>query len=322
LFNSYVFLILPVIINGEVKLNMKKEGVLVVGSANMDLVAQCSRFPLPGETIFGNKFQMFPGGKGANQAVSCARLGMKTYFIGKMGEDDFGKKLSKTMIADGVDLSCLMTDKTENTGIGLITIDSNGQNEIVVISGSNMKLYPEDITNNKDIFTRTRVVLTQLEIPQNTVNETARLAAENDNILILNPAPAREITDEIYPLIHYLTPNETELQILSNMMVSDVASAEKAAGIILKKGVGNVIVTLGEKGALLVNKYHTELFSTQKVAVVDTTAAGDAFNGALAYSLAANKEIADAISFANKVASFSVTKMGAQSSLPGKYEIM
>ncbi len=301
---------------------MKKEGVLVVGSANMDLVAQCSRFPLPGETIFGNKFQMFPGGKGANQAVSCARLGMKTYFVGKMGEDDFGKKLSKTMINDGVDLSRLMTDKTDNTGIGLITIDSNGQNEIVVISGSNMKLYPEDVTNNKDIFAQTKVVLTQLEIPPDTVNETARLADENGNIFILNPAPAREIPDELYPLINYLTPNETELQILSNMIVSDADSAEKAARLILKKGIQNVIVTLGEKGALLVTKYNSELFPAQKVTAVDTTAAGDAFNGALAYSLAEDKEIRDAIRFANKAASISVTKMGAQSSLPKINEIM
>lgn len=301
---------------------MKKEGVLVVGSANMDLVVQCSRFPQPGETIFGKKFQMFPGGKGANQAVGCAKLGMKTYFIGKMGEDEFGKKLSKTMMEDGVDLNRLVTDRTENTGIGMITIDSNGQNEIVVISGSNMNLYPGEIRDNKDIFTKTKVVLTQLEIPPDTVDETARLANENDNLFILNPAPAREIPDEIYPLIHYLTPNETELQILSNMMVSDTVSAEKAARVILKKGVQNIIITLGEKGALLVNNFHSELFSTEKVKVVDTTAAGDAFNGALAYSLAKDKEITDAIRFANKVASISVTKMGAQSSLPKLSEII
>lgn len=301
---------------------MSREGVLVVGSANMDLVVQCRRFPLPGETILGNKFQMFPGGKGANQAVSCAKLGMKTYFIGKLGKDDFGKKLSQTMLDDGVDITCLMTDKTENTGIGLITIDSNGQNEIVVISGSNMNLYPGEVRDNRDIFGKTKVVLTQLEIPPDTVNETARVANENDNIFILNPAPAREIDDEIYPLIDYLTPNETELQILSKMIVSDAVSAEKAARVILEKGVRNVIITLGEKGALLVDKFHSELFSTEKVKVVDTTAAGDAFNGALAYSLAEDKKIADAIQFANKVASNSVTKMGAQSSLPKLNEIM
>lgn len=300
---------------------MKKEGVLVVGSANMDLVVQCSRFPLPGETIFGNAFQMFPGGKGANQAVSCAKLGMKTYFIGKMGDDELGKRLSKTMIEDGVDMTNLMIDKKEHTGTALITVDSNGQNQIIVISGSNMKLSTSDIREYKNTFAGVKVVLTQLEIPLNTVVETARLTKENDAVFILNPAPAGEIPDEIFPLIDYLTPNETELQMLSNMMVSDTISAEKAAKVLLEKGAQNIIITLGEKGALLVNKYRTELFSTKKVVVVDTTAAGDAFNGALAYSIANNRDLGDAIYFANKVASISVTRMGAQSSMPKLTEL-
>ena len=295
---------------------MNKDGVLVVGSANMDLVVQCSRFPLPGETIFGNKFQMFPGGKGANQAVSCARLGVKTYFIGKIGKDDLGKKLSETMRKDGIDLTNLLTDENEHTGTALITVDSNGQNEIIVISGSNMNLTTSDVREKRGVFAKAGVVLTQLEIPLETVVETARLAKENDSIFILNPAPAREIPEEIYSLIDYLTPNETELQILSNMMVSDENSAEKAAKLLLEKGVKNIIITMGEKGALLVNQYHTELHSTRKVDVVDTTAAGDAFNGALAYSLACGRELSESINFANRAASISVTRMGAQSSMP------
>jgi ribokinase len=301
---------------------MIKEGVLVVGSANMDLVVKCTRFPLPGETIFGNKFQMFPGGKGANQAVSSAKLGMKTYFIGKLGNDELGKRLSDSMAKDGVDLTCLMTDEEEHTGTALITVDLNGQNQIIVISGSNMKLSPSDIRKNENIFGKIEVVLTQLEIPIDTVFETAIHTKENDAIFILNPAPACEIPNDIYPLIDYLTPNETELQMLSGMNVSDINSAEKAAKILIGKGAQNVIITLGEMGALLVNKYHTELYSTQKVAVVDTTAAGDSFNGALAYSLANDKELADAICFANKAASLSVTRMGAQSSMPVLAEIM
>lgn len=295
---------------------MDKDGVLVVGSANMDLVVQCSRFPLPGETIFGNSFQMFPGGKGANQAVSCARLGIKTFFIGKVGRDELGKRLSDTMRKDGIDLSNLLTDENEHTGTALIAVDSNGQNEIIVISGSNMQLTSSDVRAKKRAFAAAGVVLTQLEIPIDTVIETARLAKENNSIFILNPAPACEIPEGIYSLIDYLTPNETELQILSNMMVSDENSAKKAARLLLDKGVKNIIITLGEKGALLVNQYHTELFSTRKVDVVDTTAAGDAFNGALAYSLACGSEISEAINFANRVASISVTRMGAQSSMP------
>jgi len=301
---------------------MIKEGVLVVGSANMDLVVNCSRFPLPGETIFGNKFQMFPGGKGANQAVSCAKLGMKTSFIGKMGEDELGRRLSQTMKDDGVDLGDLFYDPSEHTGTALITVDSEGQNQIIVISGSNMKLTPADVRTKKNNFSRVKIVLTQLEIPIDTVIETARLSKENDAIFILNPAPAAEIPEEIYPLIDYLTPNETELQMLSNIMVTDTISAERAAKTLLEKGVQNIIITLGAKGALLVNKYRTELFSTQKVTVVDTTAAGDAFNGALAYSLAKDREISEAIYFANKVASISVTRMGAQSSMPKLTEIV
>lgn len=301
---------------------MKKEGVLVVGSANMDLVVQCNRFPLPGETIFGNSFQLFPGGKGANQAVSCARLGMKTYFLGKMGEDDFGTSLMKTMQDDGVDLSLLLRSKTEHTGTALITVDAEGQNKIIVISGSNMNLTSKDIRGKKNKFSEVKIVLSQLEVPMETVVETARLAKENDAVFILNPAPACEIPEEIYPLIDYLTPNETELQMLSNMMVSDENSAEMAAKVLLDRGVQNTIITLGEKGALLVNKYHTRLFSTQKVVAVDTTAAGDAFNGALAYSLAIGKKIDDGIVFANKVASISVTRMGAQSSMPTISEIV
>lgn len=282
----------------------------------MDLVVQCNRFPLPGETIFGSNFQMFPGGKGANQAVSCARLGIKTFFIGKMGQDELGKRLSETMNNDGVDLSNLFTEKNEHTGTALITVDANGQNQIIVISGSNMKLTSSDVREKKNLFAEVAVILTQLEIPLETVVETAKLAKENDSIFILNPAPACEIPEEIYPLIDYLTPNETELQMLSNMMVTDEKSAEKAAKILIEKGARNLIITLGEKGALLVNQFNTELFTTKKVDVVDTTAAGDAFNGALAYSLALGKKISEAIYFANRVASFSVTRMGAQSSMP------
>ncbi len=300
---------------------MKKEGVLVVGSANMDLVVQCNRFPLPGETIFGNSFQMFPGGKGANQAVSCAKLGMKTYFLGKLGEDEFGTSLAKTMRDDGVDLSLLLRDTSEHTGTALITVDSDGQNKIIVISGSNMKLTSKDVRGKKNKFSEVNIVLTQLEIPIDTVVETARLAKENDALFILNPAPACEIPEGIYPLIDYLTPNETEIQMLSNLMVSDEHSAEEAAKVLLERSVQNIIITLGEKGALLVNKYHTRLFPTNKVNVVDTTAAGDAFNGALAYSLAKGKTSDDAILFANKVASISVTRMGAQSSMPTLNEI-
>ena len=300
---------------------MEKKGVLIVGSSNLDLVVMVKRFPKNGETIFGNKFEMFPGGKGANQAVCASRLGCKTTFIGKMGNDEFREKLSLIMIESGVDLSNLFTDENENTGTALITVDSNGQNQIIVISGSNMKLSPKEVESKSSVFAEASVVLTQLEIPIETVMKSAELAKENASIFILNPAPAMQIPDSLFPLIDYLTPNESELEILSGIKIIDDASIENALNVLIDKGVKNVIVTLGKKGAMLMNKAVKKYFQARKVEVVDSTAAGDAFNGAFASSLSEGNSVEDAIEFANKIASISVTRMGAQSSLPYYNEI-
>ncbi|MFO7448311.1 MAG: ribokinase [Ignavibacteriaceae bacterium] len=295
---------------------MSKDGVLVVGSANMDLVITADRFPKPGETIFGKKFQMFPGGKGANQAVGSAKLGCKTFFIGKLGDDDFCQRLSQNMKKAGVELSHLLIDNNESTGTALISVDGEGQNEIIVISGSNMKLSPADIEDSKDIFRKVRVVLTQLEIPLETVIKAAELSKQSNTIFILNPAPAQKLPDNLLNLVDYLTPNEIELEVISGVRVTDQRSAEEAAKILLDKGVKNVIVTMGSKGSLLVNREKVKLFPANKVIPVDTTAAGDSFNGALAYSLCMGKGVDEAIKFSNKAASISVTRMGAQSSMP------
>jgi ribokinase len=300
---------------------MKKEGILVIGSANMDMVVFTERFPRPGETVLGKQFAMFPGGKGANQAVCCAKLGGKTMFLGKMGKDVFQKKLCSGMKNDGVNLEHLLIDTEEPTGVALITVDDNGQNEIVVASGSNMKLMAADIQAKKILFSRAEIVLTQLEIPLETVIASAKLAKENGCIFILNPAPGTALPLKLLGLIDFLTPNETELEIISGMKVSDEASAVTAAKSLLKKGIHNIIITLGEKGALIVNPTHEKLIPTRRVPVVDTTAAGDAFNGAFAYSLANGAEVEEAIRFANTAASFSVTRKGAQSSMPSMKEI-
>ena len=300
---------------------MKQEAVLVIGSANMDMVVTAEHFPQPGETILGKKFGMFPGGKGANQAVACAKLDGITYFIGKMGKDIFKEKLVQNMKNDGVNLDYLLIDNKESTGIALITVDATGENEIVVVSGSNMKLAPDEVASKRHVFQQVNVVLTQLEIPLETVQKAAELAKASSALLILNPAPARTLPEHLLKQVDFLTPNETELEILSGKSVKDVESAKAAAANLLKKGVKNIIVTLGEKGALLVNENQHKLFPTRQVTAVDTTAAGDAFNGALALSLAKGEEIAAAIQFANQVASFSVTRMGAQSSMPTRDEI-
>ena len=300
---------------------MNKQGVLVIGSSNLDLVVTAKRFPKPGETIFGKKFDMFPGGKGANQAVCAARLGCKTSFIGKMGNDEFHEKLSSILIEAGVDINNLFIDENEHTGTALITVDETGQNQIIVISGSNMKLSPQNIISKSGPFLNTAVVLTQLEIPIETVVQSAKLAQKNNAIFILNPAPAASLPDDILPLIDFITPNENELELLSGVTINDDSSIKLAAEKLLKKGIKNVIVTLGDRGSMLINKLTTKHFLVSKVKVVDSTAAGDAFNGALASSLSEGHSIEEAIEFANKVASIAVTRMGAQSSMPYLNEV-
>ena len=300
---------------------MNKQGILVVGSSNIDLVVTAQRFPNPGETIFGKTFEMFPGGKGANQAVCAARLGCRTLFIGKMGNDDFQERLSQLLLNDGIDIRNILIDQNEHTGTALITVDNSGQNQIIVISGSNMKLTPQDINSKSNLFSDVKVVLAQLEIPLTTVLRTAELAKENEADFILNPAPAAKLPDSLFPLIDFLIPNENELELLSGIKVTDNQSINSASRHLLNKGVKNIVVTLGSKGALFLNQNITKEFPSKQVDVVDTTAAGDAFNAALAFRISEGDSIEDAIEFANIVASIVVTRVGAQSSMPYLNEI-
>lgn len=300
---------------------MKTKGILVVGSSNLDMVVTTNRFPDPGETIFGNKFEMFPGGKGANQAVCASRLGCKTTFIGKMGNDEFRDRLSQVMVESEVDINNLFIDEHEHTGTAFITVDGNGQNQIIVISGSNMKLTPDEIESKSSLFAEASVVLTQLEIPLAAVIRAAELAKENDAVFILNPAPALNIPDQLFSLIDFITPNENELELLSGIKIQDDSTVEKAARSLITKGVKNVIVTLGDRGSILVNCAVVKHFPVNKVKVVDSTAAGDAFNGAFASRLAEGASVEDSIEFANLIASITVTRMGAQSSMPFLREI-
>ena len=300
---------------------MKRNGVLVVGSANMDMVATTARFPDPGETVFGSNFGMFPGGKGANQAVACAKLGMRTEFIGKMGNDVFRETLMGSMRRDGVRLKHVMFDAGNSTGIAMITIDGGGQNEIVVISGSNMSLLPADLDRHRGLFSQVQVVLLQLEIPLISVVHAAELAHRSGAIVILNPAPARKLPRPLLKTVDFLTPNETEAERLTGIRVRDMKSAERAARELLRVGVKHVIVTLGKRGCLLATNALTRVFPALRVKPLDTTAAGDAFNGALAHGLASGKDLCKVIPFANSVAAFAVTRMGAQSSMPTMKEL-
>jgi ribokinase len=300
---------------------MMKKGILVIGSANMDMVARTSRFPRPGETILGSSFGLFPGGKGANQAVCCAKLGGEVYFLGKMGNDILGDRLASGMRHDGVRMNGLLVDGRFPTGIAIITVDRRGQNQIIVASGSNMNLTPADITRKRSLFARAGVLLAQLEIPLKTVERALWLAKACGILTILNPAPARKLPTSLLRMVDVLTPNMTELFQIAGLPRSGARDITRAARRLLERGVGNVIVTLGSRGCLLVARHGRRLFPPYRVKPVDTTAAGDALNGALAYALARGEEIENAIPFANAVGALSVTRMGAQSSMPTREEV-
>lgn len=295
--------------------------VVVVGSANMDMVVSCERFPGPGETVLGTDFGMYPGGKGANQAAACGRLGGEVRFVSRMGRDVFRDRLTASLREKGIDLSHVVVDEDEPTGVALISVDTTGENEIIVASGSNMRLSPEDVRAHRQAFEAARVVVLQLEIPLETVMEAAREGKQAGAQVILNPAPARELPDDLLSYVDVLTPNESEAALLSGMPIADAESAERAARKLIERGVRCVILTMGARGALLITDSTTRHFPALHVHAVDATGAGDAFNGALAFGIARGEDIEAAIERAVSVAAFSVTRKGAQPSMPSSAEV-
>jgi ribokinase len=295
--------------------------ILVIGSSNTDMVIKTEKLPAPGETILGGTFLMNPGGKGANQAVAAARLGGKVTFITKRGNDLFGNQAVGLLMREGIHTQYIVKDMELPSGVALITVDSTGENSIVVAPGSNGNLLQEDIPTAIFETTKYEILLLQLEIPINTVEYSAVAASEKGIKVILNPAPARKLSDNLLMHTWLITPNETEAEIITGVKITDIPSAEKAAEIIMKRGVKNVIITLGEAGAYIKSENFTGLIPGIKVIPVDTTAAGDVFNGALAVALSEGKVLNEAVVFANKAASISVTRMGAQASAPYRNEI-
>lgn len=291
------------------------KNICVIGSLNMDLVVNVDTMPKPGQTIIGSNFKEVPGGKGANQAVAMARLNGNVSMIGKVGEDGFGQTLINSLKNDKVDTTYIQTTKG-STGVALITVDKNAQNSIVVSPGANFEVKEEDIDNNIKAIENSDIVVLQLETPLNTIKYALNKAKELNKYTILNPAPAVKLDDEIIKNVDLLTPNETELEIISGVSIETEEDIQKAAQIMIKKGVKELIVTLGSKGSLYINKEKSMFKKAYKVEAVDTTAAGDSYTGALAVALSQDKGIEDAMDFASKVGALSVLKEGAQSSLP------
>ncbi len=300
---------------------IKKAKIVVVGSSNTDMIIKVDKIPAPGETVIGGEFSIAAGGKGANQAVAAARAGGEVNFIACVGEDMFGEQAIEGFVKDGVNVEYVVRIKDYASGVALIFVDQKGENSIAVASGANSQLRPIHIKQAKKAITSGDVLVMQLETPIETVNAAVKTATENGVKVILNPAPACPLEDETLNHISILTPNESETELLTGIKVTDENSASKAADSLLSRGIEIILITLGPRGVFLATSDIREIVPTFKVKAVDTTAAGDVFNGALAVSLAENKSLFDAVQFANAAAALSVTKLGAQPSAPNREEI-
>ena len=300
---------------------MTKPPILVIGSSNTDLIIKAARIPKPGETILGGEFARAAGGKGANQAVAAARAGGAVTFIARVGRDANGEAALAGFVADGINVQRVVRDATRPSGVALILVDQNGENSIAVASGANDKLSPADVRRAKSAFCRARIVLLQLETPLPTVVASAALAAASGVRVVLNPAPARLLPAQLLRRVYVLTPNESEAELLTGVVVSNEATAAQAADKLLARGVQNVIITMGARGAFVVGNGLRRLIPGFKVAAVDATGAGDVFNGALVVALAEGRPLLEAARFASAAAAISVTRFGAQPSAPTRQEI-
>lgn len=295
--------------------------ILVVGSSNTDMVIKARHLPRPGETIMGGTFFMNPGGKGANQAVAVARLGGQVTFICKTGSDIFGHQSQQLFEEEGINTSYIFSDSEHPSGVALITVDDKAENCIVVASGANANLLPSDLVKAEEAIEQADLVLLQLEIPMQTVEHVVETAFRMGKKVILNPAPAHPLSSVLLQHLYLITPNETEAEMISGVKITDEASAVEAARALSEMGVQNVIITLGSKGALAYYDGEVDFVPALKVDAVDTTAAGDVFNGALTVALSEGRSLTDAVRFACKASAISVTRVGAQASAPYRNEV-
>jgi ribokinase len=297
-----------------------KAKIVVVGSSNTDMILKLDRIPKPGETLLGGEFLTAAGGKGANQAVAAAKAGGAVKLVARVGKDMFGERAVAGFMDSGINVDYVQYDKSAS-GVALIFVAKDGENSIGVGGGANAKLSPADVRRAKGAFADADVVIMQLETPLETVQAAVDLAAASGARVILNPAPAQALPDKLLKKVSILTPNETEAELLTGVKVTDEASCTRAADILLGKGIKTVIITLGARGSFVATASSSELILGFKVNPVDTTAAGDTFNGALAVALAEGSSMPDAVRFANAAGAISVTRMGAQPSAPKRSEI-
>ncbi|PZP40977.1 MAG: ribokinase [Pseudopedobacter saltans] len=302
---------------------MSHPNIVVVGSTNMDMVVNAARIPAPGETILAENFFMNPGGKGANQAVAVARLGGSVLFVTKVGNDVFGHQSSLLFDEEGIITKYVLSDNDHPSGVALITVDSKGENSIVVASGANSYLNREDLTD--DLLSElesAKILLMQLETPLDVVFFLAEYAFRKGIKVILNPAPMTSLPDGLMKCLYLITPNETEAEILTSIKIKNIEDAKSAAICISEMGCENVVITLSSKGALIYENNSFHVVNGQVVKAIDTTAAGDVFNGALTVALSEGKSLKIAVEFACLASSISVTRIGAQSSIPYRGEVI
>lgn len=296
--------------------------ILVIGSSNTDLVVRTDHIPEPGETVLGGDFMIAAGGKGANQAVAAARLGGDVSFVAKVGNDLFGKESLKKYGKEKMDIRHIVTDDGTPSGVALISVDSKAENCIVVAPGANSNLSKADIDSAKSMIEESEYILMQLEIPMDVIEYVSEIAAKRGKKVVLNPAPAAKLSKELIAGLYLITPNKTEIQQITGVKIETDEDLVKAADILLETGVENVVVTLGCRGSFVKNRDICKIVPAVKVKAIDTTGAGDTFNGAVCVGLSEGMNLLEATEFATKASSISVTRMGAQTSIPYRREII